>query len=98
MNSHSNRKPAPAARGGHRCLNAAGVRAPFSPHSSLAPEPGKDAFHRVPLSPAEVRDAMERVLTGFGDARRVPVVWQDCSWQAQVIVLPEPSILPRRAP
>ena len=96
--SHSIRKLAPTARGGPPCLNAAGVRAPLSPHASLAPDPGKDAFHRVPLIPAEVRDAVERVLTGFGDARRVPVVWQDCSWQAQVIVLPEPSILPRRAP
>ena len=95
---HSIRKLAPTARGGPPCLNAAGVRAPLSPHASLAPDPGKDAFHRVPLIPAEVRDAVERVLTGFGDARRVPVVWQDCSWQARVIVLPEPSILPRRAP
>jgi hypothetical protein len=27
------------------------------------PEPGKDAFHRVPFIPGEVRDAVERVLT-----------------------------------
>jgi len=28
------------------------------------PEPGKDAFHRVPFIPGKVRDAVERVLTG----------------------------------
>ena len=28
-----------------------------------APEPGKDAFHRVPLLRSDVRDAVERVLT-----------------------------------
>ena len=27
------------------------------------PEHGKDAFHRVPFIPGEVRDAVERVLT-----------------------------------
>jgi len=27
------------------------------------PEDGKDAFHRVPFIPGEVRDAVERVLT-----------------------------------
>ena len=96
--SHSNRKLAPAARGGPPCLNPADVRAPLSPHASLAPEPGKDAFHRVPFIPAKVRDAVERVLTGFGGARRVPVAWQDCSWQAQVIVRPGSSVVPRRAP
>jgi hypothetical protein len=26
--------------------------------------PGKDAFHRVPIIAGEVRDAVERVLTG----------------------------------
>ena len=31
-----------------------------------APEPGKDAFHRVPFIPGEVRDAVERVLTSPG--------------------------------
>jgi len=93
---HSIRKLAPAVRGGHPCLNAAGVRAPLSPHASLAPEPGKDAFHRVPLIPAEVRDAVERVPTGFGDTRRVPVAWQDCAWQARVIVRPGPSVVLHR--
>jgi hypothetical protein len=32
-----------------------------------APEPGKDAFHRVPLIAAKVRDAVEPVLTRFRD-------------------------------
>ena len=36
----------------------------------MAPEPGKDAFHRVPLFPGEVRDAVERVLTTAGGAVR----------------------------
>jgi hypothetical protein len=31
------------------------------------PEPGKDAFHRVPFIPAKVRDAVERVLTVLED-------------------------------
>ena len=65
MNSHSNRKPDPAARSGHQCLNAAGVRAPLSPHASLAPEPGKDAFHHVPDFGGIEGDAMEPVLTKF---------------------------------
>src|SRR5664279_3956528 len=36
----------------------------------MAPEPGKDAFHRVPRFPGEVRDAVERVLTTAGGAVR----------------------------
>ena len=36
-----------------------------------APEPGKDAFHRVPFIPGEVRDAVERVLTILEDGLRV---------------------------
>jgi hypothetical protein len=35
---------------------------------------GKDAFHRVPFIPGEVRDAVERVLTKFRGARRAKVV------------------------
>ena len=35
---------------------------------------GKDAFHRVPLIAAEVRDAMERVLTLLGCAPLVCAV------------------------
>jgi len=42
-----------------------------------APEPafgdGKDAFHRVPCIPGEVRDAVERVLTSSKGARCVKV-------------------------
>ena len=34
-------------------------------HSSLSPELGKDAFHRVPDSARNERDAVERVLTNF---------------------------------
>ncbi len=40
-----------------------------------APEPGsgagKDAFHRVPFVPGEVRDTVARVLSKFRGARRV---------------------------
>jgi len=36
----------------------------FSP----APEPGRDAFHRVPFHSGEVTDAVERVPTGSGGA------------------------------
>ena len=39
--------------------------------SHPAPEPGKDAFHRVPFFPGEVRDAVERVPTTFSGAKRV---------------------------
>ena len=43
-----------------------------------APEPvsgdGKDAFHRVPFIPGEVRDAVERVPTKLG-ARCVETWW-----------------------
>jgi len=43
--------------------------APQGPTNLRAPKvfglgPGKDAFHRVPLIAGEVRDAVERVLTG----------------------------------
>jgi hypothetical protein len=33
---------------------------------------GKDAFHRVPFIPGEVRDAVERVLTSFMGRDRTP--------------------------
>ena len=43
-----------------------------------APEPGKDAFHRVPFIPGEVRDAVERVLTILEDRfmAGVLLLWQ----------------------
>ena len=37
-------------------------------------EDGKDAFHRVPFIAATIRDAVERVLTRFRDARRVALL------------------------
>ena len=37
------------------------------------PEDGKDALHRVPFIPGEVRDAVERVLTKFRGARSVKI-------------------------
>ena len=53
--------------------------APSSPTMNLrgrapAPEVGKDAFHRVPFIPGEVRDAVERILTNFRGARRAKIV------------------------
>jgi len=49
-----------------------------SPLLNPAPEPvfrdGKDAFHRVPFIPGEVRDAVERILTKFRGARRAEIV------------------------
>jgi general secretion pathway protein G len=36
-------------------------------------------------------------MFSFKGVKRVPVAWQDCAWQAPVIIRPEPSIVPRRA-
>jgi len=49
-----------------------------------APEPGKDAFHRVPLIAAKVADAVERVLTRFRNTEltaHLPVFFRTLSGQ-----------------
>jgi putative protease len=46
-----------------KALDRLGERARRPFNALGAPEPGKDAFHRVPSIPGEVRDAVERVLT-----------------------------------
>ena len=38
--------------------------------TKMAPETGKDAFHRVPLFPGEVGRSLDRVLTTPGGAGR----------------------------
>jgi len=61
--------PTPLKRGvNERTVTALCARAPAP---ELVFRDGKDAFHRVPFIPGEVRDAVERVLTRFGGARRV---------------------------
>jgi len=66
------------------------------------------AFPRVARSP-RLRSALRRGKSqpwalgrnpfGIqpGAAWRLPVAWQDCAWQARVIVRPEPSRAPRSA-
>ena len=55
-------------QGAKQSSSAVDVRASHPPHPNPAPEPGKDAFHRVPDSALKALDAVERVLTGSGSA------------------------------
>ena len=72
------------------CLKLAGPRAvPARSAQKHARGFGKPSHPRV-VGAAASRDGSRSDLSG--GPRRVPVTWQDCAWQARVIVRPGPSL------